>query len=145
MRDAALKLSYCKVYAPCDGYVTNLQITPGVYASIGEQIFSICLLYTSFLTEDAIKEVWVTLVPVILGGVGKGSLSGLPGEMCIRDSPFLCLPDFRAYSDAQQRVDTAFRDKAKWAEMAILNTARMGKFSSDRTIHEYATDIWRCV
>jgi multidrug efflux system membrane fusion protein len=41
MRDAALKLSYCKVYAPCDGYVTNLQITPGVYASIGEQIFSI--------------------------------------------------------------------------------------------------------
>jgi multidrug efflux system membrane fusion protein len=41
MRDAELKLSYCKVYAPCDGYVTNLQITPGVYASIGEQIFSI--------------------------------------------------------------------------------------------------------
>jgi starch phosphorylase len=60
----------------------------------------------------------------------------------VYSDPFLCLPDFRAYSDAQQRVDTAFRDKAKWAEMAILNTARMGKFSSDRTIHEYATDIW---
>jgi len=60
----------------------------------------------------------------------------------VYSDPFLCLPDFRAYSDAQQRVDTAFSDKAKWAEMAILNTARMGKFSSDRTIHEYATDIW---
>jgi membrane fusion protein, multidrug efflux system len=41
MKDAQLKLSYCKVYAPCDGYVANLQITPGAYAAIGEQIFSI--------------------------------------------------------------------------------------------------------
>jgi multidrug efflux system membrane fusion protein len=41
LRDAELKLSYCKVYAPCDGYVTNLQITPGVYASVGEQIFAL--------------------------------------------------------------------------------------------------------
>jgi len=57
--------------------------------------------------------------------------------------PFLCLPDFRSYSDAQQRVDAAFRDKPRWAEMAILNTARMGKFSSDRTIAEYAREIWK--
>jgi multidrug efflux system membrane fusion protein len=41
LRDAELKLSYCKVYAPCDGYVVNLQITPGAYASVGEQVFSI--------------------------------------------------------------------------------------------------------
>ena len=41
LKDAELKLSYCKVYAPCDGYVVNLQITPGAYAAVGEQIFSI--------------------------------------------------------------------------------------------------------
>lgn len=41
LRDAQLKLSYCRVYAPCDGYVTNLQITAGAYASVGEQIFSL--------------------------------------------------------------------------------------------------------
>ncbi|MEO6847019.1 MAG: HlyD family efflux transporter periplasmic adaptor subunit [Chthoniobacterales bacterium] len=41
LRDANLKLSYCKVYAPCDGYITNLQITPGAYAKAGEQIFSL--------------------------------------------------------------------------------------------------------
>jgi starch phosphorylase len=57
--------------------------------------------------------------------------------------PFLCLPDFRSYSNAQERVGEAFKDKARWAEMAILNTARMGKFSSDRTIAEYAREIWK--
>lgn len=41
LRDAELKLSYCKVYAPCDGFVVNLQITPGAYAAAGEQIFSV--------------------------------------------------------------------------------------------------------
>jgi starch phosphorylase len=56
--------------------------------------------------------------------------------------PYLCLADFRAYSDAQHEVDAAYRDKARWAKMAILNTARMDKFSSDRTIAEYARDIW---
>ena len=61
----------------------------------------------------------------------------------IHSDPFLCLPDFRSYCNAQQKVDIAFRDKARWAEMAILNTARMGKFSSDRTISEYAREIWK--
>lgn len=56
--------------------------------------------------------------------------------------PFLCLPDFESYSEAHKKVDIAFRDKTRWARMAILNTARMGKFSSDRTIAEYAKDIW---
>ncbi len=56
--------------------------------------------------------------------------------------PYLVLADFGSYLDAQDRVDQAYRDKKKWAEMAILNTARVGKFSSDRTIAEYANDIW---
>ncbi len=57
--------------------------------------------------------------------------------------PFLVLADFRAYSDAQARVDAAYRNPATWARMAILNTARVGKFSSDRTIREYAREIWK--
>jgi starch phosphorylase len=61
----------------------------------------------------------------------------------MHSDPFLCLADFQAYSDAQQKVDAAFRDRAHWAKMAILNTARMGKFSSDRTIAQYASEIWK--
>jgi len=56
--------------------------------------------------------------------------------------PFLVLADFRAYCDCQARVDAAYRGTAGWAKKAILNTARVGKFSSDRTIREYAAEIW---
>jgi starch phosphorylase len=56
--------------------------------------------------------------------------------------PFMVCADYQAYCDAQKEADKAFRDKKRWAKMAILNTARIGKFSSDRTITEYAEDIW---
>ncbi len=57
--------------------------------------------------------------------------------------PFLCLADYADYVRAQEEVDKAFSDKKRWAKMAIMNTARVGKFSSDRTISEYAKHIWK--
>jgi starch phosphorylase len=71
-----------------------------------------------------------------------GAFSQVHGSLMHGGDPYMVLADFRAYSDCQARIDTAYRDKAKWARMAILNTARMGKFSSDRTIREYANEIW---
>ncbi len=56
--------------------------------------------------------------------------------------PYLCLADYASYVKAQEAVDVAFRDSKRWAKMAILNTARVGKFSSDRTISQYAKEIW---
>ena len=55
---------------------------------------------------------------------------------------YCVLADFKSYADKQAEISKAFTDKRKWAKMSILNTANMGKFSSDRTIHEYAKDIW---
>jgi starch phosphorylase len=72
-----------------------------------------------------------------------GALSQLQHTFTHGGDPYLCLADFRAYSDTQMKVDAAYQDKARWAKMAILNTARVGKFSSDRTIHEYAREIWQ--
>ncbi len=57
--------------------------------------------------------------------------------------PFLCLADYADYIRAQEAVDDAYSDTKRWAKMAILNTASMGKFSSDRTISEYAEKIWK--
>ena len=71
-----------------------------------------------------------------------GALTML-SENLIHSDPFMCLPDFEAYSECQKKVDAAFKNKSDWARMAILNTARMGKFCSDRTITEYARDIWK--
>jgi starch phosphorylase len=56
--------------------------------------------------------------------------------------PFFYMADFRPYIEVQQKIDTLFRQPDKWAEKAILNVARMGWFSSDRTIREYAEKIW---
>jgi glycogen phosphorylase len=64
-------------------------------------------------------------------------------ESLIHQDPFLVLADFRSYSDCQQRVDATFRDKSLWARMAVFNTARVGKFSSDRAVGEYAREIWQ--
>jgi len=55
---------------------------------------------------------------------------------------YLLMADYRAYVDCQQEVDHAYRDPAHWNRMSILNVARMGKFSSDRAIQDYAKHIW---
>jgi glycogen phosphorylase len=57
--------------------------------------------------------------------------------------PYLLLADFASYAECQQRLEQAFLDQDRWMRMAILNVARMGKFSSDRTIREYADQIWK--
>jgi starch phosphorylase len=59
--------------------------------------------------------------------------------------PYMVLADLASFAEAQERVDTLYRDTAGWDEKAILNVARAGKFSSDRTIKEYARDIWGIV
>ncbi|CAL9014308.1 unnamed protein product [Prunus brigantina] len=69
-----------------------------------------------------------------------GSLEGNEGFGCA--DYFLVGKDFPSYIECQEKVDEAYRDQKRWTRMSILNTAGSYKFSSDRTIHEYAKDIW---
>ncbi|XP_019164876.1 PREDICTED: alpha-1,4 glucan phosphorylase L-2 isozyme, chloroplastic/amyloplastic-like [Ipomoea nil] len=69
-----------------------------------------------------------------------GSLEGNEGYG--RADYFLVGKDFPSYLECQEKVDEAYRDQKKWTKMSILNTAGSSKFSSDRTIHQYARDIW---
>jgi len=55
---------------------------------------------------------------------------------------YMLLADLRSYSDAQDRVDAAYRDSGRWNRMSLINIARSGRFSSDRAVAEYARDIW---
>lgn len=59
-----------------------------------------------------------------------------------RADMYFILKDFRAYAEAQKKVEMAYRNTTGWARSAMLNVAKCGKFSSDRTIEEYAKDIW---
>jgi len=56
---------------------------------------------------------------------------------------YFILKDFRSYAEAQKKIEEAYKDTKRWNKMAIMNTASVGKFSSDRTIQEYVDDIWK--
>ena len=71
-----------------------------------------------------------------------GALSSIKNSLLNLGDPFLVLADFASYKDAHQRAQQMFKDKARWAKAAMINSATMGIFSSDRSMHDYARDIW---
>jgi starch phosphorylase len=85
----------------------------------------------------------------VLDSLGSGEFSRGDRQLfrplldsLLSSDPYLVLAEFRAYVNCQDEVDGAFADRERWARMSILNTARSGRFSSDRTIREYASEIW---
>src|SRR5215475_11713368 len=86
----------------------------------------------------------------ILDFIASGVLAGGDVDLfrpfldrLLYEDPFLALADYQAYADCQERVSALWRDRRAWTRKAILNTARMGKFSSDRSIREYCEHVWQ--
>jgi starch phosphorylase len=71
----------------------------------------------------------------------RGLFEPLVDSLLTRDD-YMLLADYQAYIDAQERVSEAYRDRQHWVRMSIRNGARVGRFSSDRSIREYCRDIW---
>jgi starch phosphorylase len=86
----------------------------------------------------------------VIDAIADGSFAGGDAALfrplvdsLLGDDPWLLLADFRAYLERQRDVERAYLDPARWTRMSILNTARMGRFSSDRSIADYCRDVWR--
>jgi glycogen phosphorylase len=63
-------------------------------------------------------------------------------DTLLSSDPYMVFADYQSYVDCQDQVGEAYKERERWIRMSILNTARMGKFSSDRAIREYAEDVW---
>ena len=63
-------------------------------------------------------------------------------ESLLNRDDYMLLADYQSYVDCQQRVSAAYCDQRNWTRMSILNSARVGRFSSDRSVREYCRDIW---
>ncbi len=66
-------------------------------------------------------------------------------ESLLNHDEYMLFADYQPYLDCQQRVSEAYQDQKEWTKMSILNTARVGRFSSDRSIREYCSKIWNAI
>jgi len=101
-----------------------------------------------YLTDPRLKRIVDTLIDGTFSDEGTGMFQELYGAILKgaswhRPDHYFVLHDFRSYVETQHQVATAYKDQKAWAKKCWLNMVNAGKFSSDRTIKQYATDIWQ--
>jgi len=101
-----------------------------------------------FNNDQNIREVLMELIngkyskedPEMFRDIYNSLLNSQGGR---RADTYFILKDFRSYAEAQAKIDKRYRDETGWAKTVMINSFKAGKFSSDRTIEEYATEIWK--
>jgi starch phosphorylase len=88
-----------------------------------------------------LREALDLIVSGLFSSGDRGLYQPLVQSLLDRDD-YMLLADYQSYLDAQQRVNEAWRDRPAWTRMSILNCARVGRFSSDRSIRDYCRQIW---
>lgn len=97
--------------------------------------------WTVYEYDNRIKRIMNSLVDGTFAPEYPDIFRDIYNSIISRDEYFV-LEDFASYVDIQEKVSQVYKDKDNWAKMAVINTAKSGKFSSDRTIREYASEIW---
>jgi starch phosphorylase len=97
---------------------------------------------TAYETNPALREA-IDLIDSGFFSNGDRQLFRPLVESLLNRDDYMLLADYQSYIDCQQRVSEAYRDQRNWTRMSILNSARVGRFSSDRSIREYCRDIWK--
>ena len=95
-----------------------------------------------FESNPMLHEVLVSLSTGEFSRGDRTLFEPLINSLLDRDD-YMLLADYQSYIDCQDRVSAAYKDQAAWTRMSILNVARIGKFSSDRSIRDYCADIWK--
>lgn len=106
------------------------------------------LRQNGYQPEDYVQQnkLLLEVISLIRNGFfsnGNGELFHPLIDTLLGYDPYMVMADFQPYVDCQQEVSKAYQDPANWARMSLLNAARCGKFSSDRSIEEYSKDIWK--
>jgi len=95
-----------------------------------------------FGLQDALKEIVQLIQSNFFSPVDYNLFGPIIDSLIFHDPYFICA-DFNAYCATQNKISQLYSDKNSWIEKSIVNVARSGKFSSDRTIAEYAREIWK--
>ena len=109
-------------------------ITKGLVERIGIENSMFTIEYNG----EKIKETLDFIRTMTVGGMNFDFIV----DYLLTQDNYMCLADFESYVAAQEKVAETYQDKEKWGQMSLVNTANAGIFSADRSVEEYAKDIW---